>query len=113
MRSCETRSVSWDASTSPASLPGTGSSAATRSYIDRSCAKNPSQLREASARTVSVSETLYYRSPVWAQNALVTLYGWTRARKRFGGNYPQIYNEIQETRSLSSAEHSRWLADRL
>ena len=56
---------------------------------------------------------MYYRSPVWAQNALVTLYGWTRARKRFGGNYQQIYNEIRETRSLSSAEHSRWLADRL
>ncbi len=49
-------------------------------------------------------QRLYYGAPVVAQNALVSLYGYARARQRYGGTYPDILREVEAVRRLDAAD---------
>jgi len=46
----------------------------------------------------SIAEELYYRSPVWLQNLLVSAYGYRLYRKRYTGDFQRILDLVRESR---------------
>ncbi|MFN4081607.1 MAG: phenylacetate--CoA ligase family protein [Saprospiraceae bacterium] len=50
-------------------------------------------------------ETIYAHSPIWAQNLMVSAYGWQWKRRRFGGIFAQ---EVAEFKRRESFDAQQW-----
>lgn len=61
----------------------------------------------------SVKERVYYASPVWLQNALVSAYGYHLYRKRYQGVFHEILTLLKESRNWSRQEAEAWQAEKL
>jgi len=42
----------------------------------------------------SLSENLYFKSPIFIQNIGLSIYGWRLNRERYGGRYPAFFDEV-------------------
>ena len=58
-------------------------------------------------------EKLYYLLPYQFQNFLISLYGQSLYRKRYGNPYPQLYREIENSEELSRPEVDNLQLNRL
>lgn len=58
-------------------------------------------------------QNLYFRSPVWAQNVLVSVYGHYQRNKRYGGDYTAILEELTQFRARTAAQISEYQEERL
>lgn len=62
---------------------------------------------------MSIPEQLYFKSPVWAQNFLVSLYGYHLYRKRYTGIYHELLEKVRESRAWNSREIIAYQSERL
>jgi len=61
-----------------------------------------------------VSEAIYFRSPIFLQNLLVSAYGYKLYRKRYAGpRYSEILEQVRRCRSWSLAEIEAHQSERL
>lgn len=44
----------------------------------------------------SLADQIYLSSPIWLQQAIVAAYGWRWYHRRFGGQFPVIYQQFRE-----------------
>ncbi|WP_417515012.1 hypothetical protein [Marinobacter sp.] len=62
----------------------------------------------------SISEAIYFRSPVFLQNVLVSAYGYKLYRKRYAGSlYRELLEQVRHCRSWSPAEIEAHQSERL
>lgn len=61
----------------------------------------------------STAERLYYASPVWLQNLLVSAYGYRLYRKRYTGIYHEILELIRESRSWTTHRTEQFQSEQL
>ncbi|MDS1309939.1 phenylacetate--CoA ligase family protein [Marinobacter xiaoshiensis] len=61
-----------------------------------------------------ITEAIYYRSPVFMQNLLVSAYGYKLYRKRYSGSlYREIMEKVRLSRSWNSEEIEAYQSERL
>lgn len=58
-------------------------------------------------------QKLYAFAPVWAQNFMVSAYGWSWQRRRFGGVFEQQLGQFKEREKFSADQWSNYLASEL
>ena len=62
----------------------------------------------------SLTETIYYRSPVWLQNLLVSTYGYKLYQQRYSGSrYRELLEQVRRSRTWNSAEIEVHQSERL
>ncbi|AOY87517.1 hypothetical protein BKP64_04645 [Marinobacter salinus] len=61
----------------------------------------------------SVKEQIYYASPIWLQNLLVSAYGYHLYRKRYQGIFPEILTLLRQSRNWTRQEVEAWQAEKL
>lgn len=61
----------------------------------------------------SMKERIYFASPVWLQNVLVSAYGYHLYRKRYRGMFHDILALLKQSRDWSREEVEAWQAERL
>ncbi|WP_143595744.1 phenylacetate--CoA ligase family protein, partial [Tamilnaduibacter salinus] len=61
----------------------------------------------------SIAERIYFQSPVWLQNILVSAYGYRLYRKRYGGAFKQILNEVRSIDEMNTDQIEALQAERL
>jgi len=64
-------------------------------------------------RKGSVKESVYYRSPVWLQNLLVSAYGYHLYQKRYTGEFQNILSLVRQSRDWNRQQAEAWQAERL
>ena len=62
---------------------------------------------------VTKIEAMYYKSPLWIQNVLVTLAGYHLYWKRYTGIYRNILSEVREARAWTSAERDAYQTEQM
>ncbi len=62
---------------------------------------------------MSLSEKIYNHSPVFLQNAMVSIYGWQWNMRRFGGIFEQELKGYQQRESLSAAQWQEYTLKQL
>lgn len=61
-----------------------------------------------------IAQNIYNYSPVWAQNLLVSAYGYKLYRSRYTGPvFDQVKRDIQVVNTMSAKEHNTFQAERL
>ncbi|PAV27032.1 hypothetical protein CF392_02530 [Tamilnaduibacter salinus] len=60
-----------------------------------------------------IAERIYFRSPVWLQNILVSTYGYHLFQQRFGGSFKKVLKEVERTHELSSRQIHELQSERL
>lgn len=58
-------------------------------------------------------QEIYNVLPVWAQNQIVSTYGYVQFKRRYSGDYPRIREQVDESLRLTSDEICRWQEARL
>jgi len=61
----------------------------------------------------SMKERVYYASPVWLQNVLVSAYGYHLYRKRYQGAFQDILALLRQSRNWNCQEAEAWQAEKL
>lgn len=61
----------------------------------------------------SKADTLYYASPAWLQNILVTLMGYRLYGKRYTGIYHELLAQVRQAREWSQAERDSYQSEQL
>lgn len=61
----------------------------------------------------STAEQLYNLSPAWLQNVLVSAYGYRLYRKRYGGDFRKILDQVRESRQWSNEEIQAYQDEKL
>ncbi|WP_166264783.1 phenylacetate--CoA ligase family protein [Marinobacter caseinilyticus] len=61
----------------------------------------------------SAAERLYYSSPVWLQNVLVSAYGYKLFHKRYTGIYHQILRRVRESRFWTPEQIEAYQSEQL
>lgn len=59
------------------------------------------------------AENIYFSSPIWLQNLLVSAMGYKLYRKRYTGNYREIRELVARSRSWSPEERDAYQSERL
>lgn len=59
------------------------------------------------------AQAIYDRLPVWSQNLLVSAYGYFQYRRRFGGDYPAVLDEVLRSTRLLSEQVPKVQEERL
>lgn len=54
------------------------------------------------------AEAIYMASPVWLQSLLVSGMGYRLYRKRYGGLYQQLLEQVRESREWTRAQRENW-----
>ena len=60
-----------------------------------------------------ISETLYFHSPIWAQQVYVALYGWWWYKRRFGKNFHEFVSQFEARERWSSEQFHIYQEERL
>ncbi len=60
-----------------------------------------------------LAENIYFRSPTWLQNLLISTYGYNLYRKRYKGIFTDIMAEIRLTEDLNAKQIEALQAERL
>lgn len=61
----------------------------------------------------SLQEQIYYHSPVWLQNLLVSAYGYRLYRKRYTGVFHEIRALLREARAWDRQQIEAWQSEKL
>lgn len=61
----------------------------------------------------STAEQLYNLSPAWLQNILVSAYGYRLYRKRYGGDFRKILDQVRASRQWSNEEIQAYQDEKL
>lgn len=64
-------------------------------------------------KSLSQLQKLYEFAPVWAQNTMVSAYGWSWQRRRFGGVFEEQLNQFKDRENFSSDQWYNYLAQEL
>ena len=59
------------------------------------------------------SEKLYYASPVWLQNILVSAMGYHLFHKRYTGSFRALYQQVSESREWNKEQRTAWQNEQL
>jgi len=62
---------------------------------------------------MSLSEKIYNHSPVFLQNAMVSIYGWQWNRRRFGGIFEQELKGYKQRESFSATQWQEYTSEQL
>lgn len=61
----------------------------------------------------SLSEKIYSRSPIWAQQLFVALYGWWWWRRRFGKSFHEFVSQLEARERWTGEKFQKYQEERL